>query len=893
MREHPTSTNPDGSRALGDSGSAELVSTKPGNPASDMPGTDEPIDVEARGELERLHAYFGIINDAPPRVIGDRYQIEHVIARGGMGVVYLATDTKLKRVVALKLIVSQPFASTEQLRARLRLEAQSLARVEHTHVVPIYDVGMHRGELYLAMRYIEGTTLRMWQQVERRSLREIVSVYTQAGRGLAAAHRAKLVHRDFKPDNVLVDRSNTAYVGDFGVAASLAAPQSVLASGGRGFPSTEAETPSGRLTRAGQLIGTLPYMAKEQLFDAEVDARADQFGFCVALWEACAGTLPFQANGVEQMLTAIKQGPRGGDQLPKWLARVLSRGLSPQREHRFADMPELIVELERGLARPSRRRWAAGTSLVIILLILPWMRERPGAEQPSCESFSASVTTHWNPERRERLTTRASEEPAMTRYASSTLDALTELWTRDAQALCSEGHAPRPSETSRACMDRWLGMLEQRVVFLTENQDPMALTSAPELLLQLSVPHADYCAVVDGTIVDREVWESSQLAHIYARVGDFDRARGHAEAALTRARALAEGKFSAELATAEFAMAALLARLREPSFASRFFSAQAHAVASRQDRLQLEILLLWTKSTALRFDETSLEEAKNYLKLVEPYLVRAGLSEQTLYRADHLEARGIVARAHGVVHNSAEYHREAIELHRTAAELFTTQERPDLAARALNNVGANLQNLGELDEALATYVDALKLLSAAALPPSYPTLVDTQLNLANVFIERGSEGPELPHVLAVLGSVIDHGGSRDRIRALQFRCQLAIDTAEFSKGVPFARQALTALESGPVVSERLAATLGIVAAFVLAGADEQGAWAQLSERIARMRPHDELEWLIFQTWQTEMLEQRQRCSEAEAVVQVVRAHARTHPTLVAWLEERPGHACAS
>ena len=206
-----------------------------------------------------------------------RFVIRARLGEGGMGVVLAGHDPDLDRPVAIKLL--RAGAEAPAYRARLLREAQALARLDHPNVVKVYDVGVDGERVFVAMELVAGTTLTQWVSAQRRTWREVVGKFVAVGDGLAAVHRAGLIHRDFKPDNVLVDRTGRARVADFGLARLDGADGD--------------ETPDGhggRLTRTGAVMGTPGYMAPEQQWGSDVDARADQYSFCVALRAALTGS---------------------------------------------------------------------------------------------------------------------------------------------------------------------------------------------------------------------------------------------------------------------------------------------------------------------------------------------------------------------------------------------------------------------------------------------------------------------------------------------------------------------------------------------------------------------------------------------------------------------------
>jgi serine/threonine protein kinase len=274
-----------------------------------------------------------------------RYEIVSQLGAGGMGIVYLAYDPKLDRPVAVKVL--RPGLRTAQ--ARLLREGQSVARLAHPNVVRVFDVGTEGDELFVAMEYVEGTTLRRWLSAAARRPRAILEVFNAAGRGLAAAHAVSVVHRDFKPDNVLVGRDGRVVVTDFGLArveaddADADADEAVRAGVARPLRTT--------LTRTGSRLGTPAYMSPEQLRGEVADARSDQFSFCVALWEAIFGTRPFAIRpraSLDEVRRAVEAGVVDPE-VPTTTAaleRALRRGLALAAADRFADMNALLAALE-------------------------------------------------------------------------------------------------------------------------------------------------------------------------------------------------------------------------------------------------------------------------------------------------------------------------------------------------------------------------------------------------------------------------------------------------------------------------------------------------------------------------------------------------------------------
>ncbi len=275
-----------------------------------------------------------------------RYLIESKLGAGGMGVVYVARDTQLGRRVALKLV--RPLRSgLAAARARLEREAQAMARLSHANVVPIYDVGTHGEQIFIVMELHGGGSLREWMR-RPRGWREVIEVYRAAGEGLAAAHAAGLVHRDFKPDNVLLTDGGTPRVSDFGLARS--GEDGATADG-----EPAASSPGELQTVTGSLAGTPAYMAPEQLRGARADARSDQFALCVSMYEGLYGERPFAADQMMRLAEEIEQGrirpAPAGSRVPRRVRAVLLRGLVAGPEARWPGVAELVAALDRAARR--------------------------------------------------------------------------------------------------------------------------------------------------------------------------------------------------------------------------------------------------------------------------------------------------------------------------------------------------------------------------------------------------------------------------------------------------------------------------------------------------------------------------------------------------------------
>jgi tetratricopeptide (TPR) repeat protein len=306
---------------------------------------------------------------ALPRRIG-RYLVRGLVGTGGMSTVYSAFDPQLGRRVALKLLKPEVGGGSGS-RARLVREAQAMARLQHAHVVTVHDLGVVGDQLYIAMELVDGQTLGAWLRAEPRPWRDVVRTFIAAGRGLAAAHGAGIVHRDFKPENVLVARDGTVRVTDFGVARVTA-----LAAGEpEARPLDDDGQPlDAALTVSGALLGTPVYMAPEQLMGEPVDARADIFSYCAGLYEALYRQRPFVFRNMAELRAAVCSGklrpPPPGHGVPDVLGRIVERGLMASPDARWPSMQALDAALEEALRAPSspQRRFVAIAAAVAVVL---------------------------------------------------------------------------------------------------------------------------------------------------------------------------------------------------------------------------------------------------------------------------------------------------------------------------------------------------------------------------------------------------------------------------------------------------------------------------------------------------------------------------------------------
>ncbi|MEO7733310.1 MAG: serine/threonine-protein kinase, partial [Kofleriaceae bacterium] len=418
----------------------------------------------------------------------DRYVVLDRIGHGAMGAVYAAYDPELDRKVALKLLRTDVDRHADELRARLLREGQAMARLSHPSVITIFDVGAYGDEIFIAMELVDGGTLRDWMQ-PRRPWRDVLALMLRAGAGLQAAHDAGIIHRDFKPDNVLVgataavDPEPRVRVTDFGLAvapqATLDMPASSTSSATSSATSLSASSSarlpslSGRIspivTVAGSVLGSPAYMAPEQM-DGHAGPRADQFSFCVTLYEALYGERPFAGNTIGALADAIRhnriQPAPAGAQVPRWLRSVLVRGLDADEAQRYPSMTALLAALRANPARRLRRiALAALGALALITAGLGWHTVHE-ARALECGGGDRKLLGTWDPVRRAQvahafLATGMAYAPASLTGTRRLLDDYTGAWTAMHRSAC---------EATRVRREQSEDLLDLRMLCLDEHR---------------------------------------------------------------------------------------------------------------------------------------------------------------------------------------------------------------------------------------------------------------------------------------------------------------------------------------------------------------------------------------------------------------------------------------
>lgn len=738
-----------------------------------------PMEAGSAGEGEPL---------APGATLAGRYVILERLGAGGMGVVYAAYDRELDRRVALKLL-----HPTEDPTARQRLlrEAQAMARLTHPNVVTVHDVGEHGGRTFIAMEFVAGESLEAWLRRGPHPWREVVARFLEAGRGLAAAHRAGLVHRDFKPANVLLGRDGRVRVADFGLARATALDEDETT---LPLDATTAEALSGAsplsapITLPGAVVGTPRYMAPEQVLGGRADGRSDQFAFCVALYEALWGRHPYPAPTFAERVHRAAAGrvePPPARGVPARLRRAVLRGLAARPEDRFESMEGLLDELAHDPAA-ARRRWlagaAAGAAAAALVVGVVTYRAR---REALCSGGPERLAAVWGPGRRARVeagfaATGLPGAALLAREAVAALDAAGDRWASRFTEVCRASRLRR--EVSPAVADRQMACLELRLAELDamarllEAPDEELATRAAEAVADLPDPAT--CASA-AEMVDLEplpsdprrraaveaVRERLATADALFAAGRFEAARRAAETLIREGGSgyapvdaqirLALGKSLVELGDAGAAEAALWAALvdAERGGARRLAAAAADELAWLYGtvRVEPERALDWSRLAEARLGRlpgarkdlletlqtrvSILQEAGRLDEALE--LERRVFSELERLAPDALELARAHARladalfAKGEYDEAVPHYREAVALRRRALG-----DRHPEVAPTLVSLGAALSQLGRSHEALEPLREALAI-EEAVFGQDSPRLAKVLNNLAFVYQDTG------------------------------------------------------------------------------------------------------------------------------------------------------------
>jgi serine/threonine protein kinase/tetratricopeptide (TPR) repeat protein len=761
----------------------------------------EDRSLEADHALSRLEsALFG----APePKLALDRYPLIRKLGQGGSGVVYLAYDPRLDRKVAIKILRHADDAShgSTDGRARLVREAQAMARSPHPNIVAVYDVDTWHGSeededgVFIVMEYVEGPELREWLRHTQHDWRETLDVFIAAGRGLAAAHHVSVVHRDFKPANVIVGDDGRVRVLDFGLARATGA-----ATGDESLDSASIDPQDvsldSPLTVAGTVLGTPAFMAPEQHTGAPADARSDQFSYCVALWEGLYGKRPFEAKSIAGLARQkLEHTPKPPEptKVPTWLAEVLMRGLSPSPPRRWPSMQALLDELVRGAKRSRRQKRAA---IVVASLatvgVGAWTMAQP--DDSVCSGTSERVRTAWNPERRDAIesvfgaTGLSYAADSFTRSADR-FDVFFDTWADQYTDTCEATNVRGDQSTSvmdlrMACLGRQIRDVD---ALLTVFESADAKTVERSIRAASALPEPGECANVQALMASvappsdpttatavEQVREELARARAMERAGQFAEALPITQALVERATAL---DYPPALAEALSARGSLEDWNGQYDDAEATLS-EAHAIAISSGHDREAALASKTLVFVLGERKARLPSALSWAQISAAELDRTGADEKD--RAALLAAKSTALRVGGRFEEARVSGLEALEI----IERVTDDEDDPNVATLHNNLGEVYRELGDAPEALRRQRKALEI-RMRVLGPDHPDIASSLNNLGNALLEAeqnaeaetayrkavpireaalGPDHPKVAHLLNNLGIALRRQKKYDEAR---------------------------------------------------------------------------------------------------------------------------------
>ncbi len=723
---------------------------------------------------EFARAFLSDSDELPPSASGTRmlepgtrlgrYVVLSAAGSGAMGVVYAAHDTELDRKVALKLLRTEraPGAGSHEgpnATARLLDEARVMAKLAHPNVIAVHDVQLVDGLPFVAMELVEGPTLRDWCLAPNRRARDVLRVFREAGEGLAAAHALGIVHRDFKPDNVLMGQGDRPRITDFGLSGVA---ESIPVGERARVASLTAALDAPLHTRTGVLVGTPAYMAPEQLEGGMGDARSDQFAFAVSLFEGLTGTRPFAARGARELLERIREGKPdvSAAHVPLGARRVLARALSPSPDARYPSMDALVVALARDpYTRFARAGAAAGAAVVLAVgAAAAYARLGPHPQVCGGDSSPRDHSIPWSESEGRAVNARFREvAPALADEAwprvKTSLDGYAESLREARVATCEatrvQGRqSERTMELRMQCLDRRQEELAAMTRVLTEADvaSVRRSTSAASAMTPVTAC-SDPAAALSSTPIPEDPRAREQVAQLR-----LDLARA---AALERAGKYREGLELARAITvradgAGFGPARAEARLRQGiledlaggSKVARqvLLDAVFDAEASRQDEVAAEA---WVALVFVNGNQLELHtEAEQSEVRARAAIARLGGSPRLEARLRFNVGRWLVMR--GRFAEGAAKLRESLALR----ESMLGRDHADVA-EALSELSAAVRERGDTAEAIALGERALSV-REAALGSKHPDVAITLSTLGVALARAGKHEAALPNFLRAL-----------------------------------------------------------------------------------------------------------------------------------------------
>ncbi|MEM7157948.1 MAG: serine/threonine-protein kinase [Myxococcota bacterium] len=707
-----------------------------------------------------------------------RYLVVDRLGAGGMGVVYRAFDPDLDRSVALKLVGVGWNAGSEsdQERSRLLREAQAMARLSHPNVIPVFDVGILDDAVFVAMELVDGVTLRQWQKAEERGWEQTLSVFIEAGRGLVAAHEAQLIHRDFKPDNVMIGRDSRVRVLDFGLARATGNEPSSTAELEDLRRSAEVDSLERSMTAAGAVMGTPAYMAPEQHLGMAAEAASDQFAFCVALFEALFGARPFTGDTMATLSLSVLQGtitmPAGRkSRAPGWVLAALQRGLAVDPKSRFPSMQALLDALSHDPARSRRRVWM-GLGAVAVLGVGTALGATLGNEpEPTppaptlCTGAADAMAEVWSPARRDGIGQAfASSGVAFAEEAWSVtapaLDRMAETWIEEHTAACRATRVTAEQSVAvldlrMACLDRQRDRLGSLATAL-ETPSVDDIGRAFDAVRSLPDPAAcgDLDALQQVTPPPSDPGRKNRLAQLRH---EFDEVQtqlslGHLEDARARLEPLLEPIETFDyppLSSVVLDTYGILLEETADIKESRRVRQRAYVAATASGDAREAAFIAHGLAFAVGSRMSETDEGLHWVELGRGSVRRLGGDPRLSAMMDSDE---------GSIYTAAGRYEEALVAHERARQYWeqADPDAPELAG-VLGDIGAVYVSLGRIDEAKAIHSRAIELREAA----------------------YGEHHPQVANAVRELGSALSQAHDYD---AAQAQLERALEIGRASRG---------------------------------------------------------------------------------------------------------------
>ena len=722
-------------------------------------------------DLERGLAYaaarrrlLGELDAEPPR-LGQYYLLE-TIGSGAMGVVFAAYDPDLDRKVAIKLLRAGPDDS--QGRQRLQREARALARLTHPNVVTVHGIGTQEGQPWVAMEFVSGCDLREWLGQHERPWMEVLEVFVAAARGLAAAHSADVVHRDFKPANVLIGDDGVPRVADFGLARPAGIeevatePDDSLSSHDSLRSGPSAEWRDAALTKTRGMVGTPVYMAPEQYVSSEVGPAADQYAFFVSLYEGLYGTLPFDNHEllalVEAKASATVAEPPRDAKVPRWLHRIILRGLSAKPEDRFASMDAVIARIDSDRRRASGGGWRLWLGAAAIAAIAAGIGGRLAADPTPadsaaelCAESGAPVDDAWY-HRRDAIgaAVLGTELPYAAdswEWIDQEMNEVAGAWATARRELCEGGVdgtiAADVVQRRVQCLDEKLASVVA-VTDLFARADADILSATDRLLALLGRPED---CMGDGPLKSLTLRPSDPQARqrgdaVMARIEALHALRiaGKRDEARTETEALREllDDDLEPLVRGELQRVLSLAvDQAKPEHGELLRGALADAIRARGERLAIMVYYdlgiheatLGRPGRAVQYYELGLATADR----VEAVAKRLGTEWSFIHvlRPALETVMGVALREHGKGEESLEHLRRAAEMASDVRSRFTF-----VPMEAYNNYAEGLRVTGSYEEALQYYDRAIEV-GRETMGMRHPNVGQVLNNRGAAFVDLG------------------------------------------------------------------------------------------------------------------------------------------------------------